>query len=295
MSTRATVLVGGHPFDAHSFTAMWSALASVTATIVSWPDAHAVFEPGGLDATDVLVLYDMPGVGFRPDGPPQPVLPSATVRHGWERLLDQGVPVVALHHAIAGWPAWHRFADIVGGRFHYSPARLRDVDYPDSGYRHNVSQTLTVSTPDHPVCAGLPASFVLTDETYLCPIFADEVTPLLATDAPLDAAHHWSAAAAVAGRLDDRAGWHHPTGAPLAAWTHRVANSTVVYLQPGDGPSAFENPHYRTLLGNAVTWASNEPTGGGSTTSPIESNRPGSIIGNRIGISATGQQVPRHS
>ncbi len=49
--------------------------------------------------------------------------------------------------------------------------------------------------------------------------------------------------------------WHHPPGSSLAAWTHRVERSTVVYLQPGDGPGAFANDQYRRLLTNAITWA----------------------------------------
>jgi hypothetical protein len=28
-----------------------------------------------------------------------------------------------------------------------------------------------------------------------------------------------------------------------------------VYLQPGDGPSAFENPAYQRLLDNTIVWA----------------------------------------
>jgi len=27
-----------------------------------------------------------------------------------------------------------------------------------------------------------------------------------------------------------------------------------VYVQPGDGPAAYGNPHYRRLLGNAINW-----------------------------------------
>ncbi len=28
----------------------------------------------------------------------------------------------------------------------------------------------------------------------------------------------------------------------------------LVYLQPGDGPSAYENPHHRRLFENAIRW-----------------------------------------
>ncbi len=250
-----TVIVGGHPFIEDQFAELFDSLDGVEATIVAWPNAEALFATGGLDGTDVLALYDMPGVGLRQGQTPLPPDPPAVVVEGWHRLLDAGRPVVAMHHSIASWPAWPEFADIVGGRFHYAPARLHDTDWPDSGYAHDVRQTMTVLAPEHPVCAGLPATFELTDETYLCPVFAAGLTPLIGTDAELDTEHHWSAALAVAGRLHDRDGWSHPAGVPLAAWTHHVGNSTVVYVQPGDGPESYRNPNYRLLLGNAIRWA----------------------------------------
>jgi uncharacterized protein len=252
---RATVLVGGHPFDGAAFEELFASLDGVDPTIVAWPAAEALFAAEGLADTDVLVLYDMPGVGLRTGAPPAPPQPPPIVVDGWRRLLGAGLPVVAMHHSIASWPAWAEFADVVGGRFHYAPATLRGTAYPDSGYAHDVRQTLSVIDPDHPVCAGLPPSFELTDETYLCPVFTADVTPLVATDATLDTEHHWSAAAAIAGRMHDRTGWTHPNGAPLAAWTHTVERSTIVYVQPGDGPAAFTNPHYRRLLVNAIGWA----------------------------------------
>jgi hypothetical protein len=251
---RATVLSGGHPFVADAFEDLLAHLDGVSCRHLGWPQAASVFEPGGLDDTDVLVLYDMPGLGFRPGQVPNRPAPPAGVTAGWERLLAEGVPVVALHHSIASWPAWDRFADIVGGRFHYVAARLDGADWPDSGYRHGVRQHLRVVDASHPVCAGLPEQFELTDETYLCPVFESRVTPLLVSDAPKVGTEFYSATLAVTGSRNSRQGWSHPAGSALAAWTHRVGNSTVVYLQPGDGPEAYANTHYRTLVSNAVRW-----------------------------------------
>ncbi len=252
---RATVLVGGHPFDADSFTEMFAALPGVDARIVAWPDAAAMYEPGGLDGTDVLVLYDMPGVGLRPGQVPQPEPPPQSVVDGWEALTRAGQPVVAMHHTIASWALWPEFAEIVGGRFLYAPGTLRGADHPDSGWAFDVTQTLTVLDPGHPVCAGLPPTFELTDETYICPVFTEGIHPLIGTDAPLDDQHHWSSVAAVTGKMFHREGWSHAPGAPYAAWTRRYQASTVVYVQPGDGPKAFTNEHYRKLLANAIVWS----------------------------------------
>ena len=66
-----------------------------------------------------------------------------------------------------GWPAWPRYAEILGGSFLYRPARLRERDRPASGYRHGVEYTAEVLAPEHPVMAGIPATFAMRDELYM--------------------------------------------------------------------------------------------------------------------------------
>ena len=51
-------------------------------------------------------------------------------------LLEAGQGFVFLHHALAGWPAWPGWAEVLGGRYHYAPASLRGRDWPDSGFRY---------------------------------------------------------------------------------------------------------------------------------------------------------------
>ena len=233
---------------------MLDSLPGVEWEHVQHPEAQERLAPGRVGA-DVVVAYDLPGIRFRNPELPELVPPPAGLVEGMEGLLAAGQPFVFLHHALASWPTWPRFAEIVGGRYHYVPGELRGEHWPDSGYAFDVAQTLTVVAPNHPVCAGLPPTFELTDETYLCPIFADEVTPLLTTDAPLTDQDHWSTVLALTGRRNSNDGWHHPPGANLAAWVRQVERSRVVYLQPGDGPAAFTNPHYRRLLANAIHWA----------------------------------------
>jgi uncharacterized protein len=100
--------------------------------------------------------------------------------------------------------------------------------------------------------AGPPATFELVDETYCAALLPRDLVPLLVTDAPLDDGHHAGALAAVTGVANPA--WSHPPMAPLAAWAKRAGRSPLVYLQPGDGPGAYGNPHYRLLLANAVRW-----------------------------------------
>ena len=94
-------------------------------------------------------------------------------------MLSAGLGLVMTHHALAGWPAWGGWAEVMGGRFHYAPGRLRGIDWPSSGTRIT-SYTAQIIEPTHPVCAGLD-DFELTDELYCCPVFEGDVVPLIRT------------------------------------------------------------------------------------------------------------------
>lgn len=249
---RALVVTGGHPFDAAAFDELLAGLDGVACTRVAHPEAAALLHPDRLEGHEVVVLYDMPGIRFRAGQTPELVPPPDEVVRGLAALTAAGVGIVALHHALAGWPAWPAYAEILGGCFHYVPATLAGTSWPDSGYAFDVRQRLTVVAPWHPVCAGLPPVFDVVDETYCATLLPDDLVPLLVTDAPLDDAHHAGALGAVTGAPNR--GWTHPPMAPLAAWAKRAGRSPLVYVQPGDGPGAYANAHYRRLLANAILW-----------------------------------------
>lgn len=248
------VAVRGHRFDRTAFDAMWQHMDGISATMVDQPAAARLMNPEGMRGFDALVLYDMPGLDFEADtGRPLPLDPPAELHDGFRRLLAQGTGVVALHHALAGWPTWDNYAQWLGGRFLYHPGTVGGQAFPDSGYRHDVAYQAEVLA-DHPVTAGLPARFDMVDELYLCPTLPEGATPLLRADAPFESKHFWSAEQAVSGRMFSNEGWDHPPGDGLIAWAKQVFASRLVYLQPGDGPATYDNPHYRRLVENAVRW-----------------------------------------
>lgn len=252
------VAVRGHPFDRTAFDAVFQAMDGISATMVDQPAAARLMNPDGMRGFDALVLYDMPGLDFEAaDDAPAYLDPGPDLRAGFHALLEQGTGVVALHHALASWPAWTDYGEWLGGRFFYHPAELRGRAVPDSGYAHGVTHEIMVAA-DHPVTAGLPPRFTLTDELYLAQIFEEDVTPLLRSNARFDRDHFWSAELAVRGRMHDREGWDHPPGSNLIGWAKQVAASRLVYLQPGDGPSAYDDPNYRRLVENAIRWVVND-------------------------------------
>lgn len=251
---RCLVAVRGHPFDRTAFDAMFQAMSGISATMVDQPAAAQLMNPDAMRDYDALVLYDMPGLDFSGiDGPLATIEPPDALKVGFRALLEQGKGVVALHHALAGWPTWDEYGDWLGGRFLYRPQMVRGTLCPDSGYRHDVDYRAELAS-DHPVTAGLPQSFAMQDELYLAEIFDHKLTPLLRSSATFTRDHFWSADRAIHGHMFDHEGWDHPPGSNLIGWTKTALKSRLVYLQPGDGPLAYDNPHYLRLVENALRW-----------------------------------------
>jgi uncharacterized protein len=256
LSARVLVITKGHPFDADAFFAMWNTVAPNAWTHWEHPEATELLATNATDDYDVIVFYDMPGIRFTKSDPPAEFTepPTAFVA-AFAALRDAGKPLVFLHHAVAGWPAWEEYAHIVGGRFHYQPATLGTVDYPDSGYRFDVRHTIEVLDPTHPVCEGLGESFSLTDELYLFPVLEAEVVPLMRTTFDMsDASQFYSADLAIRGTRNSNDGWTHPPGSQLVAWAKNSANSPVVYLQFGDGPVTYADSSFQRALTNSLNW-----------------------------------------
>ena len=247
------VVTRGHPYERDSFMSLFDALEGVQASLVEQPAASRLLNPQALAGYDAVVLYDMPGLDFRAPGGPAYVAPDEETKAGFRGLLEAGIGIVALHHAIAGWPAWPDYGDWLGGRFLYRPGEVRGRACLDSGYRHDVAYTAS-TIGDHPVLAGVAASFPLTDELYLGEVFEGDVTPLLRSSHDFVAGNFYSASHAVAGRMFSNEGWDHPSGSNLIGWTKTALNSRLVYLQPGDGPVAYADPNLRRLVENAIRW-----------------------------------------
>ena len=248
------VAVRGHPFDRTAFDAMFQAMPGISATMVDQPAAARLMNCTGMRDFDALVLYDMPGIDFQSAGDrPQVIDPQQEFKDGLQALFEQGTGVGALHHALAGWPSWSTYGEWLGGRFLYQPHDVCGTPCLDSGYLSKVTYTAHV-LGSHPVTAGLPASFQLTDELYMAEIFSDDVTPLLAAEYEFTRDRFWSAQAACRGQPETRDNWDHRPTSNVIGWTKWARNSPLVYLQPGDGPSAYASMHYRQLVENAIRW-----------------------------------------
>ena len=251
---RLLAITGGHRFDVDA----WSSMVDAVCAELGWswthaeqPEAQTWLRGEHAGTWDAILLYDLPGLALARGAEPEPLGPDGDVRRGVVELLEAGQGIVATHHALAGWPAWDGWATALGGRFLYAPGRLRGRDWPSSGYRMD-SYTVDVVAPGHPVCAGVEP-FDLTDELYLCPVFEDEVVPLLATAAELTPQSMTSTYDEVCHGVRHPAD-DHPPGSRLLGWVKPAGRSPLVYLLPGHGPATMAHPSYRRLLANSLAW-----------------------------------------
>lgn len=249
---RILVVTKGHRHDRNAFADMLDALPGIECTQVEQPAAQRHFAGDEPDRWDAYLLYDMPGYTFKADHtPPDLHEPPEAFREDFLGLVERGHGFVFVHHALAAWPTWPEYGEVMGGRFRF----VRDPEHPDSGYRHDVPQRIR-AVADHPVVSGVAGGFEITDEVYLAEHDDAVITPLLATDAELTDTTVWSTWNAVLGARDTNDGWSHPRGSGVVAWVREHPRSRIVYLQFGDGPGAFGNQAYRTLLTDALRWVS---------------------------------------
>ncbi|MDB5721087.1 MAG: hypothetical protein JWP15_1705 [Alphaproteobacteria bacterium] len=255
------VAVKGHAFDRNAFEAMIRGLGGMEPTMVDQPAAAMLLNPEAMRRFDAILFYDMPGLDFRAPKAERPaaVPPEKDFVQGFEALMAEGKAMVALHHALAGWPGWPAYGEALGGTFLYKDREVRGEQRPSSGYAGDIVYEAVRSEIDHPVLAGVPTSFELNDELYLHDVFESDVVPLLRLRQRPPPERFISAMRAVR-RLapDEGEPWLPPAGSDVIAWAKAAGNSPLVYFQPGDGTQTYADPNYRLLLGNALRWVASE-------------------------------------
>lgn len=212
---RVLVVTGGHGFEEGPFFKVFEDNPQIAFTKARHGKDADAYESADFLGCDVVVLYDMP----------KTITEAQKAR--FLSLFDKGIGLVVLHHALVSFQDWPEYERIIGGRYP-EPAGKSGVVTAEVGYQHDVEIPVIIVAKEHPITAGM-SDFTIRDEIYWGFRVQPDVIPLLSTT---------------------RA----KSGKPLA-WTRMQGKSRVVYLQLGHGPSAYENPNYRQLIGNSIRWA----------------------------------------
>ena len=108
-------------------------------------------------------------------------------------------------------------------------------------YRHGPIK-LTISQPDHPICAGLPQTIPLVDESYFPP------TPALNTE---------RVNVLAVCEEEPNAGQEEPSLQPMY-WTYEPGKGRVFGCVLGHNNFTFDHPYFRLLLLRGMAWAAHE-------------------------------------
>ena len=250
------VITRGHPFERDPFFEM------IDSTGYPWshiehPAAQEYISSGSVKNYKAIVFYDMPGINFE-TAPPKPTFidPSKGFKEGFLSLLKKGIGCVFIHHAIAGWPNWEEYGNIIGGRFLYQEGNVRGIKKSDSGYRHDIKYKV-IKDGKHPITEGIE-DFEITDELYLAEFFEDDINPILRSNYEFIDKNFYSSARALEGEMFSNRDWSHQEGSNIVGWTKKYENSSIAYLQFGDGPSSYNNENFRKLIKQSINWVIKE-------------------------------------
>lgn len=218
---RVLIITGGHDFEREPFFNLFKSLETISFQEAQHPEAYDFFRPEKANQYDVIVLYDM-GQDI-----------SEEAKKNFINLLKKGKGLVALHHSLASYQNWEEYSKILGGKFYLQGHRVKGVEKPPSSFKHGVRFTVHIADPNHPVTRGLK-DFEILDETYGNFEVNPKVKVLLTTD--------------------------EPSSGRIIGWANTYGKARIVYLQLGHDHTAYENPHYRRLILQAIRWVAGRRT-----------------------------------
>jgi type 1 glutamine amidotransferase len=201
---KVLVVSGGHGYPVEPFRKVFAGYTDMECTFVEEKEGGEAFDDIASWAYDAVVLYNF-----------EKKL-SEKRQANFFKLLDRGVGLVILHHAIYGYRPWPEYQKIVG------------VTSWLSGARDGVDFKVRVEDPNHPITRGLK-DFAIKDETYQGHGVDPKVHVILTTD--------------------------EPSNGKAVAWVHTVRKSPVCYFQLGHDEKAYRTPEFATVLGRAIRWS----------------------------------------
>lgn len=183
-------------------------------------DDPSIFTAGRLDDTDVVVFSITSGNIL--DDPARAAL---------ESYFASGGGFVGTHSASSTEQDWPFYKTLVPATFWTHPTNPSER-----------AGLITIENRNHPLAAGLPRSWMRTDEWYTFYERPEElgVDVVLALDESSLGAEYASSELAV--------GYH-----PLA-WTHDHAGGRAFYTALGHTPESYAEPEFMEMLARGIEW-----------------------------------------
>jgi type 1 glutamine amidotransferase len=160
------------------------------------------------------------------------------------KLLQRGVGLVAMHHAVAAYPGWEEYEKIIGATYSLKKGLVRNgMKYMRPVWKHDVDFNVRIEDKNHPITKGMK-DFKLNDESYRGWVHHPGSHVLLTTDQKLN--NH---------RL---------------AWTRFYKKARVMFIQLGHGKHAFQSKDFQQLTAQGIRWAGGKlPAGPGADSRKI--------------------------
>ena len=196
------------------------------------PNDMDLLAPGLVEQYAALLFYD----SNHPRPPREELYRLERFYENFDQLLQNGMPILVLHHGVGNYPRWAKFREIAGGAYIFPGVvseyeDLHGRSWGPSHYEHDVYMNITVVDRDHPITQGID-DFVIFDEAYKDIYVYPGVHVLLTTD--------------------------FPEATPAVAWVHRYSNSPVFTLSLGHDKHAYTNENFRRLIRQGIDWLISE-------------------------------------
>lgn len=190
----------------------------------------AVFNPKDLSRFKVIVFNNMTGDTL-----------SESQRDAFKSWLNAGGAWIGLHgsgdSSHTSWPWYDQ--KLIGPEFIGHPAAPQFQD----------ARLVTLNT-DHPIMAGIPKEWNITDEWYSFDSVPQDfgLTPLMGLDES-----SYSPKNTVYGDVSDLRMGPNPEDHPVL-WASTIGSGRIVYSALGHSHETYDNKIYRDILTNAFDW-----------------------------------------
>jgi len=223
------VLAGGHGYDKKTFPKAFEGQSDIDFKIQA---SGNPFEDISKWDYDVMVLYNFNRKI------------SEKSKANFLKLLQRGVGLVCMHHAVAAYPGWVEYEKVIGATYSLKKGLVRNgMKYARPVWKHDVDFNVRIEDKTHPITKGM-SDFKLNDESYKGWVYHPGSHVLLTTDQKLN--NH---------RL---------------AWTRFYKKARVFFIQLGHGTHAFESKDFQQLTARGIRWAGGKlPAGAGADSRKI--------------------------